>query len=444
MRWQARIFIYAVVSAAAILTAFLLARESAASLSDLLRKEYFGIILFAGVALFSEARAIDFRVGSVSGHPQTSLAFVPFLSSIVLFPPIVAVGMVGFVCATTQLVLRPRGIERALFNISQGVLSAGLAGLFYSQATGGQHGTKIQLIGFAGLASTFFVTNLLLSSTAITLIQGARFKDILERVAGSGGANLIYDLLVSPFALLPVLLYDAFSGGVILIVLPLEVVRSSYLSKQQLIAANQDLLVVLVKAIETRDPYTSGHSMRVATMAKAVAADMGITGTKLKEVERSALLHDIGKIDAQYAAVIQKPHDLDVEERALIRTHAVSGADLLRSLSSVHEREVKAVRHHHERFDGEGYPDGLKGDQIPLASRIIMICDSVDAMLSDRPYRKALPVETVRAELLRCAGTQFDPAIVAVMLRQGTLERTSAEVSSLRAKPPADRRVAVS
>jgi putative nucleotidyltransferase with HDIG domain len=286
---------------------------------------------------------------------------------------------------------------------------------------------------------------MVLSSLAISLIQATRFDDVLNRVAGPGGANLLLDLVVSPFALIPVYLYGLISvGGIIMIVLPLEVFRFSYLKNHQLIAANQDLLAVLVKAIETRDPYTSGHSVRVAAMAKAVAADLGITGKRLLEVERSALLHDIGKIDADYAAVIQKPHDLNLEERALIRTHAVRGAELLRSLSSVHEREVRAVRHHHERFDGNGYPDGLRGEDIPLASRIIMICDSVDAMLSDRPYRKALPVDTVREELLRCAGSQFDPDIVAVILRSGTLERATGQVISLRSAVASERRVAVS
>jgi putative nucleotidyltransferase with HDIG domain len=428
------------------LVAVLLDRGTAAGLNAVLRAEYLGILFFTAVALFSEYRAIDFRVGSASGHPQTSLAFVPFLGSIILFPPIVAVAIVGIVCSVTQLVLRPRGFERAAFNIGQGVISAGLAALFYSAITGGYHGHDIRWIGFLVLAPTFFVSNVLLSSVAISLIQAAPFSVILNRVAGSGGANLILDMLVSPFALLPVMLYSlpGGQGGIILSVLFLEIFRTFYLKNHQLIAANQDLLFVLVKAIETRDPYTSGHSVRVAAMAKAVASDMGIAGTKLKEIERAALLHDIGKIDADYAAVIQKPHDLNVEERALIRTHAVRGADLLRSLSSVHEREVNAVRHHHERFDGAGYPDGLKGDEIPLASRIIMICDSVDAMLSDRPYRKALPVETVREELLRCAGSQFDPAIVQVMLTQRTLERTASDVLTFRPGASGERRVAVS
>ncbi len=109
----------------------------------------------------------------------------------------------------------------------------------------------------------------------------------------------------------------------------------------------------------------------------------------------------------------------------MIQSHAARGADLLRSLSSVEEEVIKAVRHHHERYDGSGYPDGLAGDEIPLAARVIMLCDSIDAMLSDRPYRRALTVEQARVELLRCSGTQFDPDIVEVILRRNTLERAA-------------------
>src|SRR5690606_22024542 len=136
--------------------------------------------------------------------------------------------------------------------------------------------------------------------------------------------------------------------------------------------------------------------------------------------EMAALLHDIGKIDAIYAAVIRKPYDLNEEERSLIQTHATKGAELLEQLSSVPREIVGAVRHHHERYDGTGYPSGLRGEEIPLAARIIMICDSVDAMLSDRPYRRALSIAKVRSELVRCAGTQFDPQIVHSVLQRDT------------------------
>jgi putative nucleotidyltransferase with HDIG domain len=160
-------------------------------------------------------------------------------------------------------------------------------------------------------------------------------------------------------------------------------------------------------------------------LARAIAEDLGEPKRNVERTETAALLHDIGKIDSVYEAVIRKPYDLNASERELIRTHATKGADLLESLSSVSAEVIKAVRHHHERYDGSGYPSGLKGEEIPLAARIIMLCDSIDAMLSDRPYRKALSLEKTRLELIRCSGTQFDPTIVRVILQQNTLERAA-------------------
>jgi len=185
----------------------------------------------------------------------------------------------------------------------------------------------------------------------------------------------------------------------------------------------EDLLRVLVKTLETRDRYTSGHSVRVSILARSIAEDLGLRPRQVKQAEQAALVHDIGKIEEVYAEIIMKPHSLSDVEKLVIRTHATRGADFLKSLSSFPDDVILGVRHHHERYDGAGYPDGMTGDAIPLVSRIIMICDSVDAMLSDRPYRKALAVSVVREELQRCAGAQFDPKLVEVMLAKGTLER---------------------
>jgi putative nucleotidyltransferase with HDIG domain len=284
-------------------------------------------------------------------------------------------------------------------------------------------------LAFAVLAGTFFATNIFLMSCALAVIRQQPLSEVVPQVVGPRGSNLWYDLLASPFAIVGLILYaEKGTTGLLILLLPLLLVRYSYLSKLQLEEANRDLLTVLVKAIETRDPYTSGHSVRVATLSRLIAKDLDLAKRQVEQVGMAALLHDIGKIDSIYASVIGKPYDLNSEERSLIRTHATRGADLLQSLSSVTSHVIKAVRHHHERFDGTGYPDGLVGEEIPVASRIIMLSDSIDAMLSDRPYRKALSVESVYAELARCASTQFDPHIVRVILSRDTLQRAEALV----------------
>jgi putative nucleotidyltransferase with HDIG domain len=258
----------------------------------------------------------------------------------------------------------------------------------------------------------------------MALLKNIDFGTVYRQVIGTGGANLWYDMLASPIALVPVALYkESPVTGMVLILLPLLLIQYSYLSNQKVIERSKDLLRALVKAIETRDPYTSGHSLRVATLAKTIAHDLRLPQRRVYQVEMAALLHDIGKIDPVFSSVLSKPYELTLDERELIQTHAARGADLLKEMKSVPGEVVSSVRHHHERYDGRGYPDGVRGTEIPLPARIIMLCDSIDAMLSDRPYRKALSIAAVRAEIMRCSGDQFDPEIVRIVLERDTLER---------------------
>lgn len=394
---------------------------------SLSRQDLPGLFAFIAVAILSEMVAVDFHLGQ-SVKSQTSLAFLPFLGMIVLFSPQLAAAAVTFAVAISQLLLRRNALSRSFLNIAIAALSASASGVVFHMLAGA--GIYF-LIAFVGAAAAFFGTNLILASVALSEMSNTPFRTMFFQVTGPGGSNFKYDLLASPIAVVPVLLYDTSPVlGVLVIVLPLILINYSYVSKKQVLEANKDLLRALIKAIETRDPYTSGHSERVAQLSKAIAQDMSLSARKIDEIETAALLHDIGKIDPVFEDVLRKPFELSAEERLLIQTHAVRGAELLQDLSSVRTEVVEAVRHHHECYDGKGYPMGLSGSEIPTAARIIMLSDSIDAMLSDRPYRKALSIVKVRHELERCAGSQFDPAIVAVVLRESTLERALQLVAS--------------
>jgi HD-GYP domain-containing protein (c-di-GMP phosphodiesterase class II) len=146
------------------------------------------------------------------------------------------------------------------------------------------------------------------------------------------------------------------------------------------------------------------------------------------------LLHDIGKIEATYTDILRKPDALTKQERAVIESHVTRGEQLLRDLSSVPEAVVKAVRHHHEREDGKGYPDRLIGDEIPIGAKIIVVCDAVDAMLSDRPYRKALPLSVVLEQLDVHAGKQFDHRVVKGLVSSDILADYAEMMSGTRAE----------
>jgi HD-GYP domain-containing protein (c-di-GMP phosphodiesterase class II) len=173
-------------------------------------------------------------------------------------------------------------------------------------------------------------------------------------------------------------------------------------------------LDVLARVMDLSDPATSEHSRDIAGLVPRVGKLMGIRGDAATELELAARFHDIGKV-AVPEEVLRKPGPLDDREWQLMACHVEWGAELLRHLPEC-ETIAQIVRHHHERYDGGGYPDGLSGDQIPLASRIITVCDAYGAMISDRPYRRALPRRDALNELRDGAGEQFDPAAVAAVL----------------------------
>ncbi len=173
-------------------------------------------------------------------------------------------------------------------------------------------------------------------------------------------------------------------------------------------------LVSLSKAIDLRDHDTEGHCRRVVEYTRIVATRMGIGGAELTTLCHGALLHDIGKIGVP-DSILHKPGSLTEEEWAVIRQHPELGARMVADVRQLeHARQI--ILTHHERYDGRGYPRGLRGEEIPLGARIFAIADSFDAMMSDRPYRPALTLEQARRELHRCSGTDFDPACVEAFL----------------------------
>jgi putative nucleotidyltransferase with HDIG domain len=173
-------------------------------------------------------------------------------------------------------------------------------------------------------------------------------------------------------------------------------------------------LTALTSALDFRDNETGGHSDRVVGYMELVLEQMNIRGAELATLRRGALLHDVGKIGVP-DNVLRKPTALSESEWAVMKRHPEFGARIIAGIPFL-EDVARIVRHHHERWDGMGYPDGLKGDRIPLGARIFAVGDSFDAMTSDRPYRRGLLITAAREEIRRCAGSQFDPAVVTAFL----------------------------
>jgi response regulator RpfG family c-di-GMP phosphodiesterase len=180
--------------------------------------------------------------------------------------------------------------------------------------------------------------------------------------------------------------------------------------------AHLDSVKVLVEAIDAKDPYTRGHSDRVTRMSLKIAFQFGFAEDRLESLEYGAFLHDIGKIGIK-DEVLQKPGALNSEEYQYIQEHPLIGVKIIEGLDFFKDK-IPMIRHHHEHYDGSGYPDGLLGEAIPLEARIIAVPDAFDAMTSARPHRGMMPLQDVLMELEKCKGTQFDPKILEIFLHE--------------------------
>lgn len=204
----------------------------------------------------------------------------------------------------------------------------------------------------------------------------------------------------------------------------LNILKDVHTAHNELQKLYQGLVVSFANAIDAKSKWTAGHSERVTNYALAIAKEMGVDGGNLELLRTAGLLHDIGKIGT-YDAILDKPGKLTGEEFELVKRHPLQAEMILSPIKGL-EEVIPIIRSHHEKLDGTGYPDGLKGDEIPLLSKILCVVDSYDSMTSDRPYRPSPGREYAISELKRCSGTQFDHKVVEAFLRVLEKEETQA------------------
>lgn len=346
-----------------------------------------------------------------------SIGFLPFLAAVLVAPSWVPIVCVALGIAGVEA-YRRREPLKACFNTAQITLALSLCCWLYLQLGATPLTSKDQLsilgsLQFAASFLAFLVVNSLAVNGVIGVSAGHSVWQIWK---STSRLSLLYDAFSFPFVFVFALGYVEYGfAGVAILALQLLGVRQLYKTNWQLEKTNQDLLQLMVAAIEARDPYTSGHSKRVSENSRVIARALGLPPKQVERIAIAALLHDVGKIHEVFAPILQKPSRLTDEEMAIMKTHPIKSAELVHNVSSLRDI-VAPVRHHHENWDGSGYPNGLAGEEIPLGARVIMFADTIDAMTSDRPYRAALGEAQVRSELTKLRGRQFDPTMCDLLL----------------------------
>jgi diguanylate cyclase (GGDEF)-like protein/putative nucleotidyltransferase with HDIG domain len=395
--------------------------------------------LIAVVALVGAGQALSLE----TDDGTISVAAVGSLAAASLFGLRAALA-VAFTTAVVEWSARRQRVHQVLFNV--GALSAaslGSVGVFAlaPHHRGGWHDLIVAVLGVAA-GATYFGINMSLISFAVSFEGHGRWRSIFrEQFAWLLPHYVVYGFVGSVMAIA----YEA-AGLYALAVfaVPLLLMRktqAAYLAHTQRSAqklrqaaetiqsqnvsleqANRLLkerstaaMESLSATVDARDSYTAGHSRRVQQLALAIGRELGLSQAELDLLGHAALFHDIGKL-AIPDAILLKPASLTEDEWALMQRHADEGARIIDRLGFLNDA-VPAIRHHHERFDGTGYPDGLKGEEIPLGARIIHVADALDSMLTTRIYRAARPASEALGELRRAAGSQFCPRCVSALER---------------------------
>ncbi len=364
-----------------------------------------GLVLFVAAAL-AEASPVrlrnDFRVS---------------LSSLAVFVGILVGGahlaVVASAGAAAAVAWRAgdRRIQRALYNWGQLETAAMTAGVLYV-AFGGQPGvlSGASVLPLAASVVAYTVVNHLAVAVIIRLASGERLLSTLRSIRSAVLPQVAYAAMSFVAAGLVLHVHPV---ALVALIVPIFIASSGLRGFEELERSYERLVRTIAQAIELKDPYTFGHAERVAELADAVAERLDYAFEERRTTRYAALLHDIGKV-AVPTEILTKAGPLTDDEYVIIQTHPELGADILSGIDFL-APSIGAVRWHHERLDGRGYPSGLTADELPEVARIVAVVDAFDALTSTRPYREAWDIEPALRELHRCAGTQFDPDIVALL-----------------------------
>jgi HD-GYP domain-containing protein (c-di-GMP phosphodiesterase class II) len=349
--------------------------------------------------------------------------------AMILLLPAWLPGVVALLAASVAQYLRRAEVMEALFNVGQTVVYVVAGALCYQQLVGLDLGLRVGAFGSIGaIALTAVVMHLL--NTGMVALAGALqlglnpFKVWYSTIA----LDLMPQITLTALGTISALLATDYPMVLPFLALPALLVHQSVRQTVQLRTDTHEALASLVEVMELRDPYTAGHSRRVASLSRTLASRLGVLEEEADVIEQAGRVHDIGKAGID-SAVLAKEDTLSPAEWEQMRRHPELGANVVSRFAAYRHGSL-IVRHHHEAWDGTGYPDGLAGEQIPLGSRIISVADTFDALTTNRPYRNARSVEEAVAILEDGAGRQWDPRIVEAMV--GYLRERDGELPMFR------------
>ncbi|EOC99659.1 HD-GYP domain-containing protein [Caldisalinibacter kiritimatiensis] len=352
-----------------------------------------------------------------------SVGFAISLATIVAEGPLAAVLVTSIGITLRIAKVKNRGfihifntpIYKTIFNISQSIIVTGISGILYFYVNEQLYKEIVDFSLFTIIVVILVHTllNTILLSILFTLIKEEKFiKNWLNNVKGV----YLSAFAVGTLGVIIALAYISYgSGAVLLFFGPLLLARYSFKLYMDTKHMYIETIHALTKTIEAKDSYTSGHACRVAEYSVKLAKALNLSDRKIENIKTAALLHDIGKIGID-DEILKKPGKLTDVEYNMIKQHPVIGSDILKDVDFLDE-VAKIIKYHHERYDGRGYPEGLKADKIPLEAAILSIADVYDAMTTDRPYRGALTKEKAIKEIKENSGTQFHPKLTDAFIK---------------------------
>lgn len=398
---KALIYIALLASVGLIIIAY------AVSIMDWSQVSWFPILVFLLLIILADSFPVTLpRGGSVT------VSFAVNAASILLFQPLVVIAITIF--RDLFMLFKGKNTIKHLFNISQITVSIGSAALIYRYLTPAAADFNISHIpAFIASMVVIFILNPTFVTIILALVEGE--KPYAVWLVNIKWSTLTFLSMAPLGALIAVIYINIDFWGLVIFLLPLILARHSFQSYMNIRQTFLDTIKSLSLAIDAKDPYTRGHSSRVADYVVSLAHELKWPEDKIEFLQYIALIHDVGKVTVP-EDILKKEGLLSQDEYSVMKTHSAAGADVIRDVNYF-AAGSNIIRHHHERWDGKGYPDQIRGVDIPEGARIMAVADAFDAMTSDRPYRNALPPSVALKELKSCAGTQFDPKVVDAFIR---------------------------